>query len=487
MNNLAEGGFAPEYYAETYPSYGNKNQAGSMTNMDLIKAGFMTQGHSLTALGSGTQAGNTTTLIKRILDNPPYSGQTFACGGSKVYTLSGGANATTGVYPTTLNKAVVTGEATEDLAFYKGNLYVTYNHSGAAGDIAYSASGTGAFDEDWGSTTPTGFGTLQNTSTNNSPKPMVVAGDDKLYIGNERYVASYDNTTLILQALDLPTDYIIQSLKWMNDRLYIGAANVLKLGALSNYANNNIDSSIFVWDGTTDSWESEVKIKGLVGALHVKNGVLYVFYQDISSSGGYKLGYLSGTSIVDLQNFSGGLPNFGQVTDYKNFIAFMAGTKIMLWGAGEGQLPVRLFNLAASTYGTAGALARPFSQLYSASTDGASAFEVDSTASYTTTCTWKSLMFDVTSTGRESKLDFMRVNFEVLGSGARVDWVLRNNKGVALASDNISNGKLGGATTVVVPFNGIVTDTVRLELDFASGSTTNPVQIKSVKLVGHSE
>ena len=62
------GGFAPAWYKETYPSYGNKNQAGTMLNCDISNPGYMCQGSGLSTLTAGTQAGAITTLLKGITD-----------------------------------------------------------------------------------------------------------------------------------------------------------------------------------------------------------------------------------------------------------------------------------------------------------------------------------------------------------------------------------------------------------------------------------
>jgi len=61
---------------------------------------------------------------------------------------------------------------------------------------------------------------------------------------------------------------------------------------------------------------------GNVGGLFIKNGVLFTFFQDITSTGGYKIGYYSDGIIVDVGNYSGGLPAFYQITDYKDYITW---------------------------------------------------------------------------------------------------------------------------------------------------------------------
>lgn len=492
LNNLGLGGYAPAYYKATYPTYGNKNQAGTMSNIDMTNPSFLRSGPIIAALTSGTQSGNTTTLIKSILQTVPYNNETFACGGNKIYDLSATENQTVGIYPCTIDKAAVTGEDAEDVAYYAGNLYCTYNYTSAsAGDIAFSSAGLGALDPDWGSTVPSGAGVLQNSASFMTPKQMCIGGNNVLYIANERYVASYDGVTLILQALDLPVGYIIQSLKWMNDRLYISAVKGGNFTA-ANYTANRIGSSVFIWDGTTDSWESEITIPGLVSALFVKNSVLYLWYQDISDSGACKIAYLSGTTLNELESYSGSLPNYYQVTEYKDFILWFSGSSIFAWGSGNGELPPRIFQFAAAAFSTSGALAAPFGTLMSAS-KLTSNFHVGSysdTGTYNNQSSWKSLMFDITADREISRINMVRFNFEKLVTGgivgeAKISWSLVNNKGATIYSDTISFTKLGGVSTALYKLNGLVAENFRIQLDWSNGqNTTNPILLKGIKVYG---
>lgn len=471
------GGFAPAFYKESYPSFGNKNQAGTMTNCDLTNPGFMTQGPGLSNLTNGTQAAAVTTLMKGATDFAVTSDVAYGVGGAKLYKFSSTAVTSDATWPHAIDKGAVTGELGEDVALYQGALYYSYNHSGSAGDIGtYNLNAT--FDDDWGSTVPTGAAALTD-----NPHPMCAGGNDVLYIGNGRYVAKYDgaSTTLETTALDLPTGMVVVDLAWNNDRLYITA----------NYGNitgsNKNDGSVFIWDGTQTSWEAEIKLRGTAGASYVKSGVLFQFYRDVSSSGGYKLAYISGVQVVDIENYSGALPAFYQVTDYKDFLLWDSSGSLFAYGSGDKDMPLRLFQIADGGHATVGAVVCPFGTPLVASTDGGSNFRFAKFADYDTASTWKSLMFDATGKSEVTgKINSVRINFEALASGARVDWKLLDNKGVTLYSDIISFAKLGAATTAFYPLNGKVVENFRVEFDFASGSTTAPVKIKNVKVYGTS-
>ena len=492
------GGFSPAWYKEGYPSYGNKNQAGAMENCDLTDAGGLKQGPGLANLTNGTQAAAVTTLVKSVLDMAVTNDTTYGVGGNKLYKITSTTVTNSGAWPHTIDKGTVTGEDGEDVAYYGSNLYYTYNHSGTAGDIGkFDLSST--FDDDWGSTVPTGNAALQG----NVPHQMVVGGDDVLYIANGRYVATWDDTTLVPQALDLPTSTVIRSMAWMADRLWISANRPNLSGT-----NKNI-GSIYIWDGYSTSYETEIRIMGEVQALHVKNGTLFVFYRDISSIGGYKLAYLNGTNVVDVANYSGGLPQYYQVTDYKDFLIWNSSSLNALWsyatypwqlvspwttttsdviycfGSGDRDLPARLFQLADGGYTTVGALACPFGTPFVASNDGSDC-RLAQFSGYTTESNWKSLLFDITGENRFSRINRVKINFDQLATGARVDWTLRDNQGNVIHTDTISYDKLGAATRADYPL-GKLAENMRIEFDYSNGDTSNTVKIKQVKIFGQTE
>jgi len=575
IDDIALGGFAPQWYAQgTYPSYGNKNQAGAMTNIDMTGSGFIQQGQGLANLTNGTQASAVTTLIKGALDFAASSDLTYAIGGAKLYSLSS-TTVTSGVYfPHTIAKAVVTGEDGEDVGLYKNRLYYTYNHTNSVGssttqfDITntsgttyrytYDTTGTDpaitaitfvvgsqvtiigtnfatgnngtftitasaanyfevdnpagtaesnktigsgtivvlggdigkydlvtTFDDDWGSTVPSGMGGL----IGGVPHQIIVGGNDTMYISNGRYITSYDGTTLIPQALDLPTGAVIQSIAWMSDRIWIATNRTNLTGSNKNSA------SIFIWDGTTDSWESEIKLMGTVGGLHVKNGVMFVFYQDLTNTGGYKLAYVNGSSITDVANFTGGLPAYYQITDFEDFIIWNSNGDIWAFGSGDKDLPVRLFQMADGGYATVGCVVCPFGTPIIASWDAGSNYKLAKFSGYDTNSSWKSTIFDVSGDSKNTGIDSVRINFEKLTSGARVDWRLVNNEGTVIyptpASGNstevISYSKLGAISSKYYPLNGLTTDNFRIEFDYSSGSTSATVQIKNAKIYGSSK
>jgi hypothetical protein len=468
------GGYAPNWHAETYPSYGNKNMAGAMQNIDLTNAGFLTQGPGLTTLTNGTEAAEMDTLIKGISEEfePGFA---YGIGGNKLYQFSDTAVTNDATWVHTIDKAAVTAELGEDCALYQGNLIYTFGHSGGVGDIGlYQSPNT--FTENYGSGVAGGDpGTLEGTSGVVTPYQIAI-GNDVAFITNKRYIATLNGSTLARQALDFPSSHICVSNVWNQDRLWVGVNH--------NYAATATrpKGGIYAWDGTTTSWEREIKVPGEVGGLYVKNATVFFFYRPTGSTTEYRLAYVTGTSYADVATFTGSLPNYAQISEDKDFLVWSSSGLIHAYGVGSPDLPVRHFQYADGGYTTIGGLGNPLGTLVISSNQSTS-YKLAKLANYDTSSNWKSLMFDLAGEG-PGKLNGLRVNFETLATGARVDWSLKDNNGRTIASDTISFSKNGATNTAFYNLPGLDAICARLEFDFSNGSTTNPVKIKNAKIYG---
>ena len=476
LNDLSLGGFAPAWYKSTYPSYGNKNQAGDMLNCDLTDPTSITQGPGLANLTNGTQAGNVTTLIKGISRVPTSSDIAFGVGGAKLYEITSTTVSTKAADPTLPHTISSSGTAElgEDVCYFQGELYYTYNFTTGAdcGKYDLTRDAEGDFDDDWLSAVPSGKFSL----TAGVPHQLIAAGNDSMYIANGQYVSSWDGTTAVEQDLDLPTGSVISSIAWAQNRLFIAANDPDLTGTNKNR------SSIYIWDGNSDSWETEIRVQGRISALYVKNNAVFAFYADITSTGGYKLANVSGTSLVDLANYEGGLPEYYQVTDYKDFIIWNSNGSIYAWGAGDSALPVRTFQFADGGYATVGGLEAPFGTPFVASNETTS-YKLAKFSGYDVNSNWKSLNFDLTGYDNQGVFDKIRINFETLTTGASLTWKLLDNNGTTLATDTISFAKNGAVNNYKGSLN-VGAQNMRLELDWSTGSTTNPIKIKNIKIYG---
>jgi hypothetical protein len=467
------GGFCPGWFENSYSFYGNKNQASDMKNVDLTDPNVLKPGPGVANLTNGTQAGAVTTLIRSILRHAVTSDVTYACGGAKYYQLSSSTVTNTGgTYPYTIDKGTVTGEDAEDLVYYQSSVYVFYNHSGSAGDILKDTAGT--IDVDWGSTVPTGAGTLQN-----APHQAINGGDDVVYFTNGQYVGTIDGTTLTLQGLDFWTNAQTASLTWNGNRTIIAVNR-------PNITGSNFNQSgVYTWDGVSASWEGDpIEVSGKIGALYTKNGATFIWWQDGTDTGAYNFGYLSGGRINSLKRFSGSLPLFYQVGEYKGFVAWVSSGLIYLWGSKDPDIPVSLFQYMAGKYGTVGGIASPFGDLLIAS-NATTNYSLAKPSGYVTDFTWKTMAFKVSGPGFMSQLDTIEIETEQMSTGALANFTLTYDKGKStLALDSIAYST-SNYTRHKIMARGPAVEDFRLDIDNVGGSTTNPVKIRSILIKLH--
>lgn len=465
-------GLTPAFAENAYPTIGNRGHASAMQNVDVFDGGVLTQGPGLADLTNGNQAGVVTTLVRGMTRVPPASSTAYGVGGARLYKLSGTEVASDASFPRTIDKAAVTGEDGEDVALYKGAIFYSYNHSGSAGDVG-KLTLPSTFDDDYMSTVPTGAAALQD-----GPHQMVVGGDDILYIANGRYIASLNNTTFTAQALDFPQGSSVVSLAWHGNRVY---ANVNFPGIAGGHQD---ESTIYVWDTFSTSWEYQIRVMGRLGALYVKNGLIFVFYEDISLTGGYNLGVVSNGAIQELAAFSGTLPRYFQVSEHKNHLIWNTDGKVYAWGAYAPGLATKLFQLASTGHSSAGGITNGFGTPIIASQSGAS-YRLAKFSGYDVTCSWKSLVFDVSRAKHTSFVDRVVIETEPLSTGAKLDTTLTYDYGkgsrslaqVAYSADN--------HTRHVVMRDEQRIENFRLDLSWANGSTTNPVKVRKIIVSGY--
>ena len=442
--NISLGGYAPAYWKSSFGTYGNKNMAISMSNSDLTDPTSITQGPALGIIDSASD------LVRGIHPTVITANKTYGIGSDGIYDITTSA----------VNLVATTGSATgEDVALYDGHVKFSYGTD----IVDYDLSTT------WNKTWWTGVGGAALTS--GLPHPTEVAGTSGVfYIANGQYVAEWNGTTATDDAFNTrDSDSVICDIKWNSNRLWIAANKPNVAGKKTG--------SIYVWDGNAPSWETQIKIKGEIGSLYVKNGVTYVFYKKNLSQDVCTLGYADGSQLKDLRNYKGSLPKYYQVTEYEDFIIWASSEITFAFGAGDEGLNGRLFQL--SKCGTGG-LANPFGTPISAYADSIRKF-----SGYETASNWKSITYDVSGNGKESIIDEVIFNIEEMSANARVDWSLVDNGNNTVTSDTVSYTKHGKQTHIrFTP--GAKTDNFRLELDWSNGNASASVKIKSILISGHS-
>jgi hypothetical protein len=170
-----------------------------------------------------------------------------------------------------------------------------------------------------------------------------------------------------------------------------------------------------------------------IGFLYRINGIIYVAYQDLSSTG-FIIGYIAGSQIKPLGRFTGTLPNFQQKTLYKNTIMFLSSGLVYSAGALVDTLPFQLSQHADGGYATCGAIAAPFGTPMIASTDGGTNFRLAKFSGYDTACSWKSIVFPVSNARVKGIIDNVVVLTKTLGASARCDLTIEADQGAFTSS-----------------------------------------------------
>ena len=457
INNFL-GGFCPLYWKSDYPSYGNKNMASRMKDIDLTDPSAIKQGPNVASL-----SGSFTDLIRSIMQTAYAPDETYAIGGAKLYNLSSSGIIGT---PITLGGTDPVGE---DVKHYHGSVYYTYNHS-TAGEMGKDD------DVDFLSTVPSvGKFSLQK----GVPHPLEVGGDDILYVGNGHLVSTYDVTNDLAteSAIDLPDDCVVIDIKYYLQKLYITVNRPNLSGENRTY------QSIYIWDTVSESWDNEIPRLGKTGGMIKKDGLLFIFYEDITSPGSGRLGYVDGSAIKRVAQFDGSLPNYYQITEREGYISWVSDNLIYCWGAGSGNLPARLFQFMRGKYDTVGGIAAPFGKLLVASTDGTN-YDLSKESNYQTDSYWKSMLFFISQGVRKGVITDVYIDFDKLVSGASFTFKLVDDTGTTIYSKTISYSTDGAITKKILRMVKRA-ENISVELDWSGGISTAPVGIKSIIIDYH--
>lgn len=449
LQNLSLGGYCPGYWKNSYSSYGNSNQSPAMVSIDMTDPNCIKQGPDLVDLDGDT---NPTGTIKGIIPFVASANKTYGISATKIYDITA-----TAIVEKDPDSPITGGE---DITLYGNKLLWSHDTDIGIADNPYANA-----NENWWTTVASGA-----ALTSGKVHQLLVAGTTGLMtILNGSVVASWDGTTATDIAFDTQdTDIELISQIYCQNRFYFA-------GNKPNTTGRN-DGSVFVWDGNSSAWDYQVKVQGKIGALFAQNGIPYIFYQKNLSDGVCTLGYIDGAGITDITNYYGSLPSWYQVAEYKNLIIWASGTALMAWGADDMGINTRLFKLG--TCG-AGGLSNPFGTPITAA-DG----HLYKLSGYATTSSWYSMLFDLTGNYRKSHIDKIKLNFDVLETGARVDLTLKNNKGTSLSTKTISY-TTDGAITTFDWYPKIDAENMQIQLNYANGSTSKTVAVRNIKVEGH--
>ncbi len=463
-------GASPLAHLNSLTEVGTSGHYSTAQNIDIISApALLTQGPTLATLTAGTEAGAVTELIAFIMDKPPVSGFTFGIAASKLHKISSSAVSNSGIWPHSISGA--TGGSS--VAYLDGNVYYFFNKSSGADIGKYDLNVT--FTDNWGSTVPTGAAALQS-----APHPVAVKQDTMVF-GNGQYVGTYISTTNTLTPtkLDFKANTLVADVAFNANQWW------LAINTGDTVSGDRTSSQIYLWDGSAISalLADEVAVGVMkIGWILPIEGVVYVCYQDLSSSGGFKIGYVSGRQLKPLRSFTGSLPTFAQKTLYINTILTLSSSSVYSCGAVEDSLPIQISQLASGGFTTLGAIAAPFGTPMIASTQSTS-FKLAQFSGYDVTCVWKSIVVPTISGSMVGVIDKIIVLTNTLGANASCALTIESNQ----AANTSAAMTITGTGKRRHVFLKTITDLedFRTALSWAAGSASNPVKIRRIIVKGH--
>lgn len=464
-------GAAPVSHLDSLTEIGQSGHYSVATNIDILKPGLLTQGPALSTLTAGTEAGAVTELINFILDRPVATSVTYGISATKLHKITPTAVTNAGDWPHAITGATAGNSTIE----FQGFLFYFYNKASGADCGRFDLAST--FDDDYFSTVPTGAAALQS-----APHP-VAKKQDILLFGNGRYAGTFISTGVVLA----PTKLDFGANTEVADVAF--HANQWHIAVNSGVANSTVDrasAQIYLYDGSAvNSILADEVAVGVqkIGFIYPQNGVVYVAYQDLSTAGGFAIGYVSGRMLKPLRYFTGTLPTFAQKTLYNNTIAFISNGLVYSCGAVTPQLPVQISQLADGGFTTVGALAAPFGTPMVASTQSTS-FKLAKFSGYDTACTWKSLVMPLISGRYVGMIDRVIVITKTLGSSASATIILEANQAASSSSTNTITTS-GKRRHVFTKFALGPIEDFRVALNWAGGNATNDCAIRQIIVEGH--
>lgn len=330
--NRFDGGLAPRYFdgSQHLKKVGAEGSyAGGLIDPFWFN-GLLTP--PVTELGNPT--GESTLVAERVLgrivvddsaiDTPAFfaieEGPT-AASTKKIHKInSSTGEVTTAAFATTTLAGAHSGhtniEGASDIVVYQknGSKFLFYSWCDATdGDVGIITTAAASQDEDFMTTTPTGFSATA-FADGDYPIILEVADNNYLYMCQKNFVHKYDGTTaggangtFTANAIDLPVNWTIRDARDGRGKMWILATNSLVSQGTS--ANKGLirQAGVFVWDRITTGakFEDFLPINGAsaVHALFFFDGVPHVFTSGHEIANAY--GATNASHVVELRAFNG--------------------------------------------------------------------------------------------------------------------------------------------------------------------------------------
>lgn len=451
-------GLAPAWYKNSNSFIGNANHIGNMQNCDLSDPNCISNGPALVTAGTVTE------LLHHIADYTIVSGgSTLAVSNTKVWTLNG----STAADSHTISDSVGLGYGNSIIEL-NNYVYYIFNKTSSTTtgcDIGrYDLSST--WTDNYGSTSDS-TGVRQ---TGNHPVAKISTTNTVIAIfGNGQYVGTITPSGVDFNVVDFGAGSAVIDVRAHSGKFWV-AVNT------PNITGNKGDYKIYVFDPDfTKSTDPEgfVSVSGKIGALFVDNGIMYVFHKDESSSA-YNISFVNGSGLTPVGEFNGGLPNYAQVTKYKDFILFVSGAQLWCSGAAAKGLPNITFQLTTNLGATSGALATPMGSVLSSSYTSTT-FYLSKFSGYQSTFYFETINFQLSDIDNKGRLNSVVVYTEPLVDSQSFDVTLKVNNSTDVS--RVYTQSSLGYQRHYIPVGADNIDDVRIKI---TGKDANLLKVKGI-------
>jgi hypothetical protein len=306
-----------------------------------------------------------------------------------------------------------------------------------------------------------------------------------IVIGNERYVAKWDESTYEPNRLVLPAGFNVRCFTFVDEFVVIGAWRGTTITASE-------ESYLFFWDGQSVTYNFYIKInEGAVNALGVyqnklfsvigSSGAVYIDYSPITKQ--HQIPFMAIGDNVEVYP--------GAVTNFKNITHFGVGGSsssstlkqgVYQWGSKSNKYPDSLnmgYTISTGNFGSTvsiGAVEGIGNQLFISWKDGTS-YGVDlvtSSNSPFATGTLQSLIFDNGTPMMEKEAETLKVSHYPLATNESIQLGYKTNRATSYTTDTANTELTDVTTKLPITQSKARFEEFQLEVVLGAAGTTSP-------------
>lgn len=483
-------GYADNWFKDKFGTYGYANQSNYMKNVDLTDYNSITQGYGIKTATNGDASAEFYELRPQGDDYLIAVSQEDTTTG-KINVLKSDLSATDKLEiksSNTISNYSNTNNYPVSCARYNSTDYLYFYNTATGGDIGLATGIKTApvYDDDWGSTVPTGHKALQN-----APHPVTQI-DGEVVFGNGQYLGVYNASGLDPERYDFSDVEGIQNANVVDmaingEYMYVGVNHGDTAYGINTIGEINIiNKDLLPDDNSNYIILAKIPVYDTIGAMITINGVVYVIHGDQASKT-YSLGYISGTVVTNFKTFTGDLPKFYQVDYIHGQLTFTNGSEIYSLIFGKGKYIYSnaiLYSQVSAKYNIVDAVCNINGLTVITSHNDTGDYDVSYINGRTKDCVYRTVTQNVSDGLTISTINNIGIETNPLPAGARCDvYVLINQSETRILAMTLT----GQGVSRHTPHKNLEIHNVEsfcLEFDWSEGSASDLVKIRKINING---